>query len=82
MSLKLVRGIERKSKKIITPYIRTFCPLLNSETGKHAVGATIRVTILFAQWKWSNFCMKECENYNEERRKERKVAGILKVYCS
>jgi len=65
---------------MISPDIRTLCQQLNSETGKHGVSSTLPVTTLFAQWKWRNFGTQECENYSEERRKERKVTGILKGY--
>ena len=75
MPLKLVRGIERNSKKS-HPNFRTLCRQLNSETGTHAVRSTHPVSILFIEWKWSNLCMEECGNYSEERRKERRV----KVY--
>jgi len=47
---------------MIGPDIRTLCQQLNSETGKYGVSSTLPVTILFAQWKWRNFCIQECEN--------------------
>jgi len=76
MSLKLIGELRGNPKKNQSgdPNALPTAEFGNWKTWRHA---TLPITILLVQWKWRNFCLQECENCNEERRRERKRTGLF-----